>query len=92
MTLTQIKKTARAAAFERRATAHGRGLDGPAQERLTEVLAAHRGRPLAGSASEAKPAREGFYLNIEPSVVACGSSATTCESSHGNRSDRSAAS
>ncbi|HCQ63937.1 MAG TPA: 5-formyltetrahydrofolate cyclo-ligase [Rhodobacteraceae bacterium] len=48
MTLTKIKKAARAAAFERRAQAHGRGLDGPAQERLAQVLAAYRGRPLSG--------------------------------------------
>lgn len=43
-----MKKAARKAAFERRAAAHGRGLDGAAQERLVAVLAPHRGRPLAG--------------------------------------------
>ncbi len=48
MTLAEIKKAARAAGFERRARAHGRGLDGPAQERLIALLAAHRGRRLAG--------------------------------------------
>ena len=48
MTLAEIKKTARAAAFGRRAQAHGRGLDGPAQERLAAVLEPHRGRPLSG--------------------------------------------
>lgn len=48
MTLTEIKKAARAAALERRTQAHGRGLDGPAQERLSEVLFAYRGRPLSG--------------------------------------------
>jgi 5-formyltetrahydrofolate cyclo-ligase len=48
VTLSKIKKAARAAAFERRALAHGRGLDGPAQERLTDLLTAWRGRPLSG--------------------------------------------
>lgn len=48
MTLNEMKKAARAAAFERRARAHGRGLDGPAQDLLIEVLAPHRGRPLTG--------------------------------------------
>ena len=48
MTLAEIKKAARAAAAERRAQAHGRGLDGPAQERLTALLKEFRGRPLAG--------------------------------------------
>jgi len=48
VTLTEIKKAARAAAFERRAQAHGGGLDGPAQDRLSEVLAAYRARPLSG--------------------------------------------
>lgn len=48
MTLSERKAAARAAAFKRRAEAHGRGLDGPAQERLNELLTAWRGRPLAG--------------------------------------------
>lgn len=48
MTLTEIKKAARAAAYDRRAKAHGRGLDGAAQEHLIEALVPHRGRPMAG--------------------------------------------
>lgn len=48
MTLGDIKKAARAAAYERRAQAHGRGLDGPAQERLRDLLAVYRGRALSG--------------------------------------------
>ena len=48
MTLAKSKKAARAAAFERRALAHGRGLDGPAQQRLSALLAAYRGQPLSG--------------------------------------------
>lgn len=48
MSLAAVKKAARAAAFERRAAAHGRGLDGAAQARLLDLLAPHRGRPLAG--------------------------------------------
>jgi len=43
-----VKKAARAAAFERRAAAHARGVDGAAQERLAALLAPYRGRPLAG--------------------------------------------
>ena len=48
MTLNDIKKRARTTAFERRAKAHGRGLDGAAQDHLTEALVGYRGRPLAG--------------------------------------------
>lgn len=48
MTLAGIKAAARKAGYARRAEAHGRGLDGAAQERLTELLAPHRGRPLSG--------------------------------------------
>ncbi|MCB1330074.1 MAG: 5-formyltetrahydrofolate cyclo-ligase [Maritimibacter sp.] len=48
MTLAEIKKAARAAAVGRRAEAHGRGLDGPAQERLLALLEPYRGRPLSG--------------------------------------------
>ena len=48
MTLAETKKAARAAAYTRRAEAHGRGLDGAAQDNLLEVLAPYRGRPLAG--------------------------------------------
>lgn len=48
MSLAETKAAARAGAFERRAAAHGHGLDGPAQERLAAVLARYRGRPLAG--------------------------------------------
>ena len=42
------KAAARTAAFARRKTAHGRGFDAAAQDRLTALLAPHRGRPLAG--------------------------------------------
>ena len=48
MTLKEIKKAARAGAFERRARAHGHGLDGAAQDRLIKALGPYRGRPLAG--------------------------------------------
>ena len=48
MSLADVKKAARAAAFERRAAAHARGVDGAAQERLAVLLAPYRGRPLAG--------------------------------------------
>lgn len=48
MSLEAAKAAARKAAFERRKAAHGRGLDGAAQDRLSAFLMPHRGRPLAG--------------------------------------------
>lgn len=48
MSLDAAKAAARKAAFERRKAAHGRGLDGAAQDRLGALLRPHRGRPLAG--------------------------------------------
>lgn len=48
MSLSEIKQAAREAAYERRAAAHGRGLDGAAQERLIGELARYRGQVLAG--------------------------------------------
>lgn len=48
MSLAEIKAAARAAAYERRAAAHGRGHDAGAQERLLGALAPYRGQVLAG--------------------------------------------
>ena len=48
MTEADSKKSARKAAFERRKTAHGAGLDGAAQEALTAWLSPHAGKPMAG--------------------------------------------
>jgi 5-formyltetrahydrofolate cyclo-ligase len=48
MSLEAQKAAARKAAYERRAAAHGRGLDAAAQERLRALLAPHRGRAIAG--------------------------------------------
>lgn len=48
MSLAEDKAAARKAAFERRAAAHARGLDGAAQARLLDVLAPYRGRVLSG--------------------------------------------
>nr|WP_255552325.1 5-formyltetrahydrofolate cyclo-ligase [Maritimibacter dapengensis] len=46
--MTQRKKDARAAAFARRARAHGTGLDRAAQNRLRDWLAPYRGKSLSG--------------------------------------------
>lgn len=48
MSLADDKAAARAAAYVRRAGAHGRGLDRAAQERLAELLTPDAGRPLSG--------------------------------------------
>lgn len=48
MSLEAAKAAARRAAFDRRKAAHGRGLDGAAQNRLIALLTPHQGRPLAG--------------------------------------------
>jgi len=48
MTLAEEKMAARAAAFERRALAHARGLDGAAQTRLAALLAPYQGRAVSG--------------------------------------------
>lgn len=48
MTLDEAKAAARQAAFARRKTAHGQGLDPEAQARLSAYLAPFAGRALAG--------------------------------------------
>lgn len=48
MSLAEEKAAARRAAFDRRKAAHGRGHDGPAQQRLAAYLSPFAGRALAG--------------------------------------------